>query len=86
MKKGARPEDPRGLIHESFRIDGINETQCRTIFLDWALWLPDEIDPVEAATRLRDLYTASYPGHPMLEVLREAGVRTDQPRRRKRRT
>ena len=30
-------DDPRGLILESYRIEGITEGQCRSIFLDWAL-------------------------------------------------
>jgi len=35
MKGDAR--DPRGLIREAYKIDGITASQCRSIFLDWAL-------------------------------------------------
>jgi hypothetical protein len=34
-------EDPKGLMREAYRIDGITGGECRTIFLDWALSLPD---------------------------------------------
>jgi len=39
VKKGS-PNDPKGLIYEAYRIDGITKPECRTIFLDWALSLP----------------------------------------------
>ena len=39
MKKGDE-NDPKGLIFEAYRIDGITLPECRTIFLDWALSLP----------------------------------------------
>mgnify|MGYP000087492773 CR=1 FL=1 len=29
--------DPKGLIEESYKIDGIVAPECRSIFLDWAL-------------------------------------------------
>ena len=29
--------DPKGLIREAFRIDGITASECRSIFVDWAL-------------------------------------------------
>ncbi len=29
--------DPKGLIEESYTIDGIVAPECRPIFLDWAL-------------------------------------------------
>ena len=31
------PNDPKGLIRESYRIEGIGPGECRTICLDWAL-------------------------------------------------
>ena len=33
--------DPKGLIRESYRIAGIGEPECRAIFLDWAIALPE---------------------------------------------
>ena len=31
--------DPKGLVRESYNIDGITLGECRSIFLDWALSL-----------------------------------------------
>ena len=28
------PDDPKGLIRESFRIDGITESECRSILME----------------------------------------------------
>jgi hypothetical protein len=39
--------DPRALIREAFRIDGIVIEECRGIFLDWALGVPDGDDTQE---------------------------------------
>lgn len=65
-KDGLGPDDPRGLIHEAYRIDGITIGECRSIFLDWALSLSGEVR--EAIPRL----LAGRPEHPMTDVLREA--------------
>ena len=35
--KGNLDIDPRGMIFESYNIEGISIEECRTIFLDWAL-------------------------------------------------
>ena len=71
VKKNAHPDDPRDLIGESYRIEGIGPEDCRSIFFDWALGLPGETDPAEAAGRL----LAHFKGpedHPMSVLLREA--------------
>ncbi|MEZ5769853.1 MAG: hypothetical protein R3D80_21060 [Paracoccaceae bacterium] len=36
--------DPRGLIREAYRIEGIGPEEVRTIFLDWALSRPEGAD------------------------------------------
>ena len=36
--------DKVGLMKEAYRIEDISPSQCRSIFLDWALKLPMEID------------------------------------------
>ena len=33
--------DPKGLIRESYRIEGITPGECRSVFMDWALSLPN---------------------------------------------
>lgn len=71
MRKGELDVDPRGLIHESFRIEGITPQDCRTIFLDWALGLPEGTDPLEAIAVALAHYRPQFPGHPMIAVLEE---------------
>lgn len=66
-KAGQGPDDPKGLIHEAYRIDGITEAECRTIFLDWAL--SQTGDPAEIIPRLLAAHDA--PDHPMTRVLRD---------------
>lgn len=70
MKKGM-PEDPKGLIAEAYRIDGITPGECRTIFLDWALSLPDGSDSRSILAILVARYEADVPDHPMTAVMRE---------------
>ncbi len=66
--------DPKGLLRESYRIEGIGPEACRSIFLDWALSLPDGVAPEEA---LRAVLAAhGVEGHPMTEILREGLVRS----------
>jgi hypothetical protein len=65
------PDDPKGLIRESFRIDGITDAECRSILIDWALSLPAGAEPRGALARLRDRHPAD-PEHPMARLMREA--------------
>lgn len=91
MTKSLTPEqaDPKRLIQESFRIDGITAAECRSIFVDWALSLPAGVEAADAARLLLDAYApkvtaAGEAAHPMIAVLVE-GARSpsDQPPRRK---
>lgn len=79
--KGDR-DDPKGLIYEAYRIEGITKPDCRTIFLDWALSLPGDAPPATALDRLITRYGENAPDHPMTEVLREGRAGTVLPRRR----
>ncbi|MDB6176597.1 hypothetical protein PAF17_03655 [Paracoccus sp. Z330] len=79
--------DPKNLIRESFAIDGISAAQCRSIFLDWALSLPDNLDQIQSIRCLLDHYapaaTLNDQRHPMIAVLVEAvQAGQHQPRRR----
>lgn len=65
-KDGQGPDDPKGLIAEAYRIDGITAAECRTIFLDWALSLSGNLTPV-----IERLLTGRPDDHPMTVVLRE---------------
>ena len=62
--------DPKGLVRESFRIDGISLPECRSIFLDWALSLPTGAPVSQAIAALTAAYGGNV-GHPMLEVMAE---------------
>ena len=81
MKKGD-VLDPKGLIFESYRIEGIAEPECRTIFLDWALSLPDGQDSRSALEVLIAHYGGDAPDHPMTRVMRAGLEEMDKPRRR----
>ena len=74
--------DQRGLIQESYRIDGIGLPECKSIFLDWAISVPVDVDSLEWVRRLLDKHAAQNPGHPMTQVLTEA-LNTPSPTRRR---
>ena len=79
----AAAADPKNLIREGFRIDGITAGECRTIFLDWVLSLPDGVQPVAAMQVMLDRYAGAAPKHPMVQVLTEGrDAAAEQPRRR----
>ncbi|GLT09843.1 hypothetical protein PVW51_20810 [Sulfitobacter sp. PR48] len=75
-------EDPKALIHESYQIEGITLSECRSIFLDWALSLPLEEDTGAAIKTLLERYGDDAPDHPMSQVLREGQGGMTAPRRR----
>jgi hypothetical protein len=81
MKYGD-PRDPKGLIQDAYAIEGIGDSQCRSIFLDWALSLPAEYDSRDAIEHYLQTYGATAPDHPMTEVLRLGLQETAKPRRR----
>ncbi|MEP5761108.1 MAG: hypothetical protein ABJ327_17695 [Litoreibacter sp.] len=61
--------DPKGLIRESYRIEGITLGECKSIFLDWALSLEFEADTQEPIEALLETYGTL--DHPMTQILRE---------------
>ena len=65
------PLDPRGLIRESYRMEGVGEAECRSIFLDWAISTPFGPDGQGPAIRALLLRHSGHPGHPMSRVLRD---------------
>jgi len=79
MRKGDAT-DPKGLIAESFRIDGITYEECRSIFLDWALAVPVNADSTALIEEL--LARHPVPDHPMRRVLEEGLAASGPPRRR----
>ncbi|TMM54430.1 hypothetical protein [Sulfitobacter sabulilitoris] len=81
MKKGDA-DDPKGLIFEAYRIEGILKSECRTIFLDWALSLPVEVDTSAVLRRLIEKHGGAEDTHPMTEVMTEGLAGMAAPRRR----
>ena len=73
--------DPRGLIKDSYAIDGISEPECRSIFLDWALGVPSDVEPRTYIAEALSRY-AGDSDHPMTRVLTEGLEKADAPKRR----
>ena len=73
--------DPKALIRESFNIEGINIEECRSIFLDWALSLPNDVDAKKIIPLLIEKYNDKKE-HPMLLTLRQGLITTVSPTRR----
>ena len=85
MQKGDLACDPRGLIYEAYRIEGIEAAACRPIFLDWALGVPADEDSVQHIKTMLAHYEPDWPDHPMTALLRSGLEEMATPRRRKRR-
>ena len=73
MARSDDPNDHKGLIREAYRIEGITLPECRSIFLDWALSLPEDRDQQQALTELhsRAIRRSQAADHPMTQVLAE---------------
>lgn len=75
------PADPKGLVREAFRIDGITEAECRSIFVDWALSVEaDDHRPLIELLLVR--HAREGADHPMCLVLSQG---LDAPPRARRR-
>ncbi|WP_103255923.1 hypothetical protein [Tabrizicola aquatica] len=78
--------DPKGLVRESYRIEGITAGECRSIFMDWALSIPVGAPVADAVRVLIATYGTANPDHPMTSVLNQALAAPEIPRRRGGRT
>lgn len=74
--------DPKGLIREAYRIDGIGLPECRSIFLDWAIGVPQGADTAALIRVLLERYAGEPADHPMTRVLKDG---LEAPRRTGRR-
>lgn len=75
--------DPKGLIFEAYRIEGITAAECRSIFLDWALSMPIDANTRATLAALLAKYGESNAkDHPMTVVLSEGMNAIVVPRRR----
>jgi len=68
--KGNLGIDPRGMIYESYNIQGISIEECRMIFLDWALEAA-KIDMTNDLMNLLKEYEYKNLSHPMTLVIKE---------------
>ena len=80
MEKKKHGADPRGLIFEAYRLEDPTAADCRTIFLDWALGLPEDEDLRMLLIELRSLYGEDFPDHPMTAVIDEGLAEGQRPR------
>jgi len=76
------PMDHKGLIREAYNIEGIGPPECRSIFLDWALSLPEGTPQSEAIGAMLARYGQGAPEHPMTRVLQD-GLTSAEPARRR---
>ena len=75
--------DPKGLIKAAFAIDGIAASECRSIFLDWALGVPVDQSAQTEVRALLDHYAPHQSAdHPMIATLEAALHDAVPPRRR----
>jgi hypothetical protein len=74
--------DPKGLVRESYAIEGITAGECRSIFMDWALSLPVDSHIPDAVRVLMAEYALEAPDHPMSAVLKDGLDMPDHPRRK----
>ena len=81
MRKGDAL-DPKGLIQEAYKIDGITAGECRTIFLDWALGVPVGRDTKADVRTILTQYADQPADHPMTQTL-VAALRDGGPPRRR---
>jgi len=77
VSRGAHPDDPRGLVAEAYRIEGLGVEDARSIFFDWALGLPAGADSRSAAGRLLAHHGAEPAEHPMTRLLLEAETQAE---------
>lgn len=80
--KGDLDIDPRGLIYEAYRMS-IGPEECRSIFLDWALGTPPDVDMPLMLQTLLDTYAKDAQNHAMTAVLREGLAKTHRPAARR---
>lgn len=79
--KGNLDCDPRGLIYEAYRMDGLTIEESRSIFLDWALGAPAG-DVTKYLGQFLETYGADNPDHPMTSVIKEGQAKAARPKRR----
>ena len=69
-------------MFDAYNIDGITPSECRSIFLDWALSLPAGQDSTSAIRVIPELYGSAELDHPMSVVLKQGMETVARPTRR----
>lgn len=72
--------DPKGLIEEAYKIEGIAASECRSIFLDWALSYTGEA--AQGVADLLERHKHQPKDHPMTQTLTAGLAAPDTPKRR----
>lgn len=73
--------DPKGLIEDAYKIEGISAPECRSIFLDWAMSYQGT--PIEGIKALLARHgEANDPEHPMTQTLKDGLAMPVTPQRR----
>jgi hypothetical protein len=67
--------DPKGMVRESYRIEGISLGECKSIFIDWALSLPVNASMKDALRVLLVHYALNAPDNPKRKGGRAARFR-----------
>ncbi|MBE3640343.1 hypothetical protein, partial [Mangrovicoccus algicola] len=75
--------DPEGLIRDAYRIEGIAAQECRAIFLDWSLSIPEGLEPALALRALLERHGGTHPDHPMTCIIAHNMAAAPAPRRRR---
>ena len=74
--------DPKGLIFESYRMEGLTREECRSIFFDWAMGSDPAAGRADAVRSLLEIYEPKFPDHLMTDVLKEGLATATEPKRR----
>lgn len=72
--------DPKGLMEEAYKIEGISAPECRSIFLDWALSYQGT--PHDGIKALLDRHAHEPQDHPMTQTLQAGLAAPMTPKRR----
>ncbi len=78
----AKKLDLKGLIYESYQMEGLTREECRSIFFDWSMGSDAAAGTPGAVKALLEIYGPAYPDHLMTEVLKEGLPAANAPRRR----
>lgn len=75
MTEDARLHDPRNLIGDALVMEGLSDSEIRSIFFDWAFGLKEPESAAASAHALLGIYrTQATAAHPMIRLLEQAAA------------